>query len=86
MSEPTDVSEAEIEAAAAVLGKHLGPLDGESRWCPGYLDKVQWPKDYSEQERTLLRSAAIVALEAAARVRANANQTGGDCSTSPRSG
>lgn len=59
------MKEADIEAAAAALGKHLGPLDGASRWAPGYLDKVEWPKDYTERERAIIRSAVTVVLEAA---------------------
>lgn len=58
-------TEKEREAAAAALGRALGPPDGCSRWAPGYLDKVQWPHDYSEPERKVLRNAAILALEAA---------------------
>jgi|SRR5215831_1358719 len=67
------ITEAKIEAAAAALGKHLGPLDGCSRWSPDYLDKVKWPQDYSEQEQAALRSAVIAAFEAAAQSRAGGN-------------
>jgi hypothetical protein len=62
--------EVEIEAAAAALGKCIGPPDGCSRWAPHYLDKIRWPQDYTENERSLLRSAAIAMFEAIERFRA----------------
>jgi hypothetical protein len=67
MAQGLTPTKAEIEAAAAALGKHLGPLDGCSRWSPGYLDKVRWPHDYTEKERSIIRSAVIVMFEAVAR-------------------
>lgn len=52
-----------IEKIAEAIGKHLGPLDGNSRWSPSYLDKIKWPDDYTPNELKLLRSTAIVAIQ-----------------------
>ena len=64
------VTEDEIEAAARKMA-------GQSMIDDGYGEHSRVTAERGEMWRNF-RAMAIVALEAAARVRANANQTGGD--------
>lgn len=59
------VDAAVVERVAAALGLELGPQDGCSCWAEPYRPNIRWPDDYSESERTKLRSAARAAMKAA---------------------
>lgn len=64
MAKKTAYTKKQVEAAAAAIGVTLGPPNGNV-WSEGFRDKVKWPDDYSEQERSALRFAAAAALYSA---------------------
>ena len=50
----------QIETVAAVIGRRCSP------WTLGYRPYVQWPADYTEDEKKTFREAASEVLEALA--------------------